>query len=249
MDEEERLPHAVLDLPSRRWKAMKIERLMALESHAAPVRMLEVGVGAGGIAHYFATHESGKYEVQGVDVLDSRMVHAGYGFTQVEGTQLPFPNQVFDIVLSNHVIEHVGPEHSQMLHLAELRRVLAPEGAGYLAVPNRWMLVEPHYRLAFLSWLPVRLRTPFLRVSGKGEVYDCRPLERRQLERMLAASGFGFENLCIPALRATFDIEQPNSLPARLAVSMPDALLRPLRGIIPTLIYRFWHLPGWTGDA
>jgi methylase of polypeptide subunit release factors len=55
-----RLPHAVLDLPSRRWKAMKIERLLGLDDSGAPVRMLEIGTGSGGIAAYFAQHPSGR---------------------------------------------------------------------------------------------------------------------------------------------------------------------------------------------
>src|SRR3546814_9833619 len=69
---------------------------------------------------------------------------------------LPFADDSFDVVLSNHVIEHVGEQPEQLAHLSELRRVLTPGGIGYLAVPNRWMLVEPHYRLAFLSWWPHR---------------------------------------------------------------------------------------------
>ena len=66
------------------------------------------------------------------------------------------------------MIEHVGDESAQLHHLAELRRVLSKAGIGYLAVPNRWMVVEPHYRIAFLSWLPRGWRSPYLRLLGKG---------------------------------------------------------------------------------
>lgn len=52
----QRQPHAVLDLPSRDWKAMKIERLLDLAKRPQPMRLLGVGTGSGGIAHYFATH-------------------------------------------------------------------------------------------------------------------------------------------------------------------------------------------------
>jgi hypothetical protein len=54
----------------------------------------------------------------------------------------------------------VGDLVDQRHHLSEVRRVMNPTGIGYIAVPNRWMLVEPHYRLAFLSWLPLAWRTP-----------------------------------------------------------------------------------------
>lgn len=233
-----RQPHAVLDLSSRNWKALKIERLLNLASRPQPLRMLEVGTGSGGIAHYFATHPDLRCKVTAVDVCDNRLVHDGYDYRQVDGVALPFADASFDVVLSNHVIEHVGDSNAQHRHLQELHRVMQPDGVGYLAVPNRWMLTEPHYRLKFLSWWPHAWRTPYLRLLRKGTFYDCEPLQMHQLERMLAAAGFSYRNLCIEAWRATFEIERPNSRARRMLDATPDALLKPLRRIIPTLIYR-----------
>ena len=234
-----RQPHAVLDLPSRDLKALKIARLLGLDTGDAPVRLLEVGTGSGGIAHWFGTHPSGRFAVEAVDVVDNRLVRDGYRFTPVTDTRLPFADADFDVVLSNHVIEHVGDEAAQLAHLAELRRVLREDGVGYLAVPNRWMLVEPHYKLAFLSWLPRPLRSPYLRLAGKGTHYDCEPLRLPQVERMLAASGLAAENLCVPAMREVLAIERPRSFLQRTLARVPDAWLQPLRWAIPTLIYRF----------
>lgn len=234
-----RQPHAVLDLPSRRLKGMKIERLLDLASRPQPIRMLEVGTGSGGIAHYFGTHPQLRCDVDAVDIHDNRLVTEGYRYHLVQDTQLPFADESFDVVLSNHVIEHVGGEQAQRAHLAELRRVLRPGGVGYLAVPNRWMLIEPHYKLAFLSWLPHAWRTPYLRVMGKGSVYDCEPLQAKQLEQLFTDAKLDCCNLCIGALRATFDIEHIQSPAAGLLRHFPDRTLRPLRRIIPTLIYRF----------
>ncbi|MEO7067477.1 MAG: class I SAM-dependent methyltransferase [Rhodanobacter sp.] len=236
-----RLPHAVLDLPSRRLKGLKIERLLGLAGRPQPIRMLEVGTGSGGIANYFGTHPQLRCEVDAVDVCDNRAITDGYRYQQVHDTQLPFADQSFDVVLTNHVIEHVGNERAQRAHLAELRRVLRPGGVGYLAVPNRWMLVEPHFKLAFLSWLPHAWRTPYLRATGKGEIYDCEPLQMRQLEGLLTDAGFLHRNLCIDALRATFDIERSQSAINHVLNKVPDAAFLPLRRIIPTLIYRFWR--------
>jgi ubiquinone/menaquinone biosynthesis C-methylase UbiE len=233
-----RLPHAVLDLPSRRFKGLKIERLLDLASRPQPMRLLEVGTGSGGIAHYFGTHPTLRFEVDAVDVHDNRLVTEGYRYHQVHDTQLPFIDESFDVVLTNHVIEHVGDERAQRAHLGELHRVLRPDGVGYLAVPNRWMVVEPHFRLAFLSWMPHAWRTPYLRAMRKGEIYDCEPLQMKLLEHMLAASGFRYRNLCVEAWRATFEIERAHSVGARLLGMLPNATLDPLRRIIPTLIYR-----------
>jgi len=242
-DAPSRRPHAVLDLPSRRFKGLKIERLLDRSSRPQPIRMLEVGVGSGGIAHYFGTHPHLRCEVDAVDVHDNRQVTDGYRYQQVRDTQLPFADQSFDVVLTNHVIEHVGDERAQRAHLTELHRVLRPDGVGYLAVPNRWMLVEPHYQLAFLSWLPHALRTPYLRLMGKGSAYDCEPLQMRQLERLLTGAGLDSHNLCIDALRATFQIERPGSVAAAILRRIPDMAMLPWRRVIPTLIYRFWRTP------
>lgn len=240
-DTSSRLPHVALDMNLRRLKGLKIERLLGLASRSQPMRMLEVGTGSGGIAHYFATHPQMRCEVDAVDVHDNRLVTEGYRYQQVTDTQLPFANDTFDVVLTNHVIEHVGDEQAQRAHLSEIHRVLRPRGVGYLAVPNRWMLVEPHFRLAFLSWLPHAWRTPYLRAMGKGKVYDCEPLRMKQLERLFADADFSCSNLCIEALRATIEIERLHSLVASILRNAPDAMLGPLRYITPTLIYRFWR--------
>lgn len=235
----DRQPHAVLDLPSRNWKALKIERLLDLAHRPQPIKMLEIGTGSGGIAHYFATHAQLRCDVTAVDVVDNRLAHEGYEYLQVEGVELPFADASFDVVITNHVIEHVGDSKTQHRHLEEVHRVMNPLGIGYLAVPNRWMLTEPHFKLKFLSWWPHAWRTPYLRVMHKGTYYDCEPLQMRQLERMLAAAGFSYRNLCIEAWRATFEIERADSTSTRLLRAMPDTLLKPLKRIIPTLIYRF----------
>ena len=75
-----RQPHAVLDLDSRRLKAVKIERLLELASRPQPMRMLEIGTGSGGIAHYFATHPAMRIDVDAVNVVDNRLVSDAYRF-------------------------------------------------------------------------------------------------------------------------------------------------------------------------
>lgn len=247
-DAARRQPHAITDLASRRLKAMKIERLLDLDSLVGPIRLLEIGTGSGGIAHYFATHPTLQCTVTAVDVNDNRQVHDGYEYLAVQGVKLPFDDAQFDVVISNHVIEHVGDNATQLEHLREIRRLLKPSGTGYLAVPNRWMLTEPHYRLKFLSWWPHRWRTPYLRLWRKGEFYDCEPLEMSQLERMLADSGLAGRNLCVEGWRATFNIERPGKLATRLLPMVPDALLRLLDPINPTLIYRIGRESGQAHD-
>ncbi len=105
----------------------------------------------------------------------------GYEFRLVEGVELPFDEDAFDIVVSNHTIEHVGGPDAQLVHLQEIARVLRPAGVGYLASPSRWALVEPHFKVPMLSWLPVSARDRALRLSRRGRVYDISPRSRPEL--------------------------------------------------------------------
>lgn len=230
----------MLDLASRRLKAIKIERLLELAARPQPMRMLEIGTGSGGIAHYFATHPDLRIEVDAVDIVDNRLVDEHYQFQLVSGTALPFADQSFDVVLTNHVIEHVGDQAAQLAHLSEIRRVLRADGVGYLAVPNRWQFVEPHYRLALLSWWPHSWRSTYLRIFRDAEFYDCEPLSLKQVEHLLSHSGFVFRGLGVPALRQTLELEHPtDSALRKIFARVPDACIAAAAPMIPTLIYRF----------
>lgn len=235
---QERQGHAVLDLRTRDLKAAKIARLLGFHAGDPPRRMLEIGCGSGGISRHFGTAGPMGWDVTAVDVEDVRLACEGYAFQLVEGVQLPFPDAGFDVVLSNHVIEHVGDERAQQLHLREVRRVLRPDGAAYLAVPSRWMLVEPHFRLPFLSWLPQRMADAYVRLARRGTHYDCRPLGTRALERSLRAAGFAFRQRHGEALRLTYELERPRALVYRAVLQrMPDTVYAALRRAFPTLIY------------
>jgi len=237
-----RQPHAVLDLASRHLKAKKIEKLLNLSDYSRTLHVLEIGTGSGGIANYFGTHPRLRCQVVATDVRDNRQIRDGYEYHLTQGVKLPFDDRQFDVVISNHVIEHVGNTAAQQEHLNEIFRVLKPDGAGYLAVPNRWMVTEPHYRLKFLSWLPHGWRSTYLRLRGKGDFYDCEPLQMRELERMCAAAGLIGRNLCIEAMRITFEIERPASFVARLIRRIPNMLVVPLKPVIPTLVYHIQRM-------
>ena len=168
-----------------------------------------------------------------VDLEDQRIVREGFTFTRVQGTTLPFSDEYFDIVASNHVIEHVGDRSAQMEHLREIHRVLRRDGLAHLAVPNRWALVEPHYRLAFLSWLPRRIADGYLRVTRNRTPYDCHPPGPLRLRRLLRATGLQSTSAAGSAIQAMGEVEK-GGFATRVAALFPPGLLDLIWAVLPT---------------
>jgi SAM-dependent methyltransferase len=230
---EERGAHASLDLESRGLKAEKIRAILAAERDLQGAALLEIGVGSGAIAAHLARAVEPGGEVQGVDVRDLRVVTEGFRFSVVEGTTLPFADGFFDVVVSNHVLEHVGRRQEQLAHLREIARVLKDDGLVYLATPNRWTLVEPHYHLPLLSWLPERARSPYVRLARRGRVYDCDPRSRAELTELCSLAGLALADRTLEATRLTAEIENPPAVVRRLA-GADERVLRALSPLVPT---------------
>ncbi len=231
-----RRPHAVLEAESRLKKAQKISVLLSQHTDLENLKVLDIGSGAGFISSALARAVGPGGEVWAVDTTDQRQVFEGFSFVPVEGTTLPFEDESFDVVVSNHVIEHVGTRADQLHHLREVRRVLRSDGLTYVSSPNRWTLVEPHFHLPFLSWLPERFRSPYVRALKKGEAYDCDLFTYGELTETLERAGFSYVDKTIEAMRVMAQVEAPPA-PVRMILEMPAGIARALRTFIPTFIF------------
>lgn len=232
-------PKQSLDRESRRAKAAKIAALVERRRPLEGADLLEIGTGGGIIASLLAERVGPAGCVRSVDVDDLRTVTDGYEFRLVKGVELPFEDGRFDVVVSNHTIEHVGGPDTQLVHLREIARVLRPEGVGYLASPTRWAVIEPHFKVPLLSWLPPGLRTRALRLSRRGALYDISPRTRPELVALVEEAGLHATDVTVEALRATAEIE-PGRL-GRAAAALPDWMLRATRGAAPTMVFVLAH--------
>lgn len=231
----DRAHHANIDRESRRRKAAKIVTILERRAPLKAARVLEIGTGAGIIAAVLAEAAGPDGAVESVDVVDVRVETDGYHYQRVDGTELPFSDHSFDFVVSNHVIEHTGEPAEQRHHLAETARVLRPGGVAYLAVPNRYGPIEPHFKLPLLSWLPARLADRYVRAAARGTHYDCRPLTRRELRTMARAAGLLVDECTLEATRLVRDLEAGPL--ARKVLGAPDAVLRVGLPVIPTFVF------------
>ena len=125
----------------------------------ANLKTLDIGCGNGGISCYFAQRN----EHASVDIVDQRKPpFENYTFALTSDEILPFEDDSFDVVISNHVIEHVT---DHLKHLSEIRRVLAPGGSVYLATPNKSSpIMEGHIGNDMV--LRYRQMTPLFQKAG-----------------------------------------------------------------------------------
>ena len=64
-------------------------------------------------------------------------------FVQADAAALPFPSALFDAIIANHSLEHVGDLDGT---LREIGRVIQPGGALYIAVPDADTFADRFYR-------------------------------------------------------------------------------------------------------
>jgi len=162
-------------LPSRahrRYECLRQTALLGVETGqivfdliadycAQPRRVLDVGCGNGGVAVAGALRG---HCVTAVDIdmgsvartlarAEAWEVHVDA--LQADASALGFPDDSFDVVIMNDIIEHVADPNGA---LAEASRVLRPGGLAYVHAPQRWSPVslvrDPHYGLPAVSALP-----------------------------------------------------------------------------------------------
>lgn len=174
---------ALVDGAARARKAEKIAAVLsAAGAKLETERLLDIGCSQGVILGRLAT--------MGGFVVGMDMDFAGLVITRTtglaavcgDGERLPFADGCFDIVVCNHVYEHT--DHPEYL-MAEIHRVLRPNGLCYFAGPSRYELIEPHYRLPLLSWLPRWMADRYVRWCRRGTCYDVQSYSYRALRRLI----------------------------------------------------------------
>ncbi|MBI3889905.1 MAG: class I SAM-dependent methyltransferase [Candidatus Wallbacteria bacterium] len=182
---------SVFDEKGRGLKARKV--LAVLEHHfggAPPLErmsLLDIGCSTG----LMTTHYGARFRcVIGTDIDLPAVRHAvnnaagaNLGYSLQDGMRLAFRAETFEVVVCNHVYEHVPDSR---LLLEEIRRVLKPGGVCYFAAGNRLAVMEPHYKLPFLSVVPKSMAHLYLRLLGRGEHYYETHLTIFGLRRLVA---------------------------------------------------------------
>lgn len=162
------------DTALRRRKATTMVKVLAayFEGNLGDLRLLNVGGSTGIIDNLLADHFG---SVLGIDIDESAISYATKTFRKPnlsykvdDAMSMNIPSDSMDVVICSQVYEHV-PDAQLMMR--EIFRVLKQGGVCYFAASNRFMLMEPHYHLPFLSVIPRPLAHVYVRAFRKADYY------------------------------------------------------------------------------
>ncbi|MFT4581661.1 MAG: 2-polyprenyl-3-methyl-5-hydroxy-6-metoxy-1,4-benzoquinol methylase [Gammaproteobacteria bacterium] len=135
-------------------------------------RILDVGASTGFIDNVLADHAG---YVEGLDIDQKAVQFAkknfkkdNLEFKESDALRLSYQDECFEIVICNHVYEHVVDDTQLM---DEIFRVLTEDGICFFTAGNRLRLMEPHYHLPLLSVIPHAFAHMYLKIVGKGGYY------------------------------------------------------------------------------
>ena len=200
-----------------------------------PGRVLDLGCGTG---HSFA--ELAPRETVGVDRNPDVLMGQDRQTVAADMRDLPFPDASFTSVLSVQSIEHV-PDHERVL--AEVARVLEPDGVAIFVTPNRLTfalpdeIVDPYHYVEYdAGQLEAACRAWFEEVGMRGIFGSERYLalvdaERRKLNALLAKDPLRLRRLVPRRVRQLlYDWrlrrERADTDPAAAAITADDFELR-----------------------
>lgn len=239
----ERFP-ILFEPTGRLQKAAKIVAVLRHFSGAtiADATLLEVGASTGIMAAEFArvcrrviacdvdavALRAGAKRVETNDELTRKM-----SFVVGDGCNLPAADTSVDIAVCNQVYEHVD-NHRRLMY--EIFRVLRPGGICYFGIGTRHVIIEGHYKLPFLSWLPARLADVYVKLRGRDLDYDVTLLSYRNLKKLVrgfSVFDYTIEIIKNPQAYAADDIMGK----VRWLSRLPFGFFRRLRPILPVHVW------------
>ena len=107
---------------------------------------------------------------------------------RAKGEDLPFPDEIFDVVTTYQTLEHVSDVKQC---LSEMLRVMSQDGILDIRAPSYNSFFEPHYRVPFLPQMNRRLAKLYLILMGRPAhgIDRIRYVTKRRVLTMLQSMG------------------------------------------------------------
>lgn len=157
----------------RIWQEKYQERIINFLERFIPdlknKKILDLGCGMGG---FLVAMKKRGYDIEGLEpnpdyreiaLLRGKRYGLEIKVTAGFGEKMPFPNNTFDFIFCNNVLEHC---ENPIETLKESYRILRKDGQMYVTVINRFGFEDPHYHLRFINWMPRILGEYLIKIRG-----------------------------------------------------------------------------------
>ena len=213
--------------------------------------ILDFGCGSG--RHTYEYLDAGYQNIAGFDAKDyvrHRDASDSHRFRFLDkssGYRIPFDDNQFDLVVSTSVFEHVI---NQSETIAEIARVLKPDGASLHVFPSRWRPIEPHIFVLFGGAIQAKWWLRLWALLGIRNQYqrDCSVSETTSRNLEYCATGIAY-----PAFREIEELwshqfghvkyAERAFLKATREISKVSRFVYPITVAVPASLnlYRFAH--------
>ena len=144
-------------------------------------KIIDLGCGTGHFTTFFGQHN----KVIGVDIQNVvNNIYKNFTFRITDATKLPFEDNIFDLVISFDVIEHIEND-DQMI--TEAYRILKKGGKIFFGTPNRERLAN-----VVLKVIGKQIKYPLSLGNDKllGEMIHIREYTKDEIEKILKRHNF-----------------------------------------------------------
>jgi hypothetical protein len=146
------------------FRRRRMQQFFSLLSPSQEIRVLDIG---GAPQTWISeTEENAQFSVTLINVHDYGPMESDRFISMMgDATQLPFPDNAFDIAFSNSVIEHVGTWEKQQAFACEARRVARKL---WIQTPARSFPIEAHLLAPYIQYLPKGIQHRIARWTPRG---------------------------------------------------------------------------------
>jgi len=229
---------ALYDVDERINKAQKtIKVLEDFLDDLKDYNLLDIGCSTG-----IMTKEYSNYfkSVLGID-LDTEAVqfakkkYNGENIKYIDSPleELDLRKDSIDVITCSHIYEHVP---SAELLFKKIYELLKRGGVCYFAAGNRYKVIEPHYNLPFLSYLPKKIANVYLSIFKKEKYYYENLMSLRNLKKLVKnfeIHDYTLEVIKYPSKYSANEMITEGSLKYRIL----NFVAQKLYFIIPTYIW------------
>jgi len=201
---------------------------------------LDVGCSIGAISNYFSKKArfvlASDIDKGAIEFANSKFRNGNDSllFMLSDASNIGAKDNSIDILISNGVFAQLPYQEK---HIEEIERVLKEDGICYFSAINKLRIIEPNFRIPFLSWLPKGVADAYIRVTKRGKEYHERPWTcwamKKMLKKYFIVEDYGAKIIKEPKRYHAIDTVPENGMLTKI----PSPILEKMSFLFPLCIF------------